>query len=160
VIDAIGGADEAYGLGPCWEMDYNIRAARAGFNGVWARAAYVHRAPFPVRRARAEAALMEAGKRLYQSKFCGRQRRNGPQPFRAHCRGDECPNFAPADLIPIRLVNQPSAPAVRPGPDLPLVTCIMPTANRRAFVPEAIRCFQQQDYPRSSCWWSTMGPIR
>ena len=30
-VPAIGGADESYGLGPCWEMDYNIRAARAGF---------------------------------------------------------------------------------------------------------------------------------
>lgn len=29
VIEAIGGADEEYALGPCWEMDYNIRAARA-----------------------------------------------------------------------------------------------------------------------------------
>ena len=28
VIEAIGLADEGYGLGPCWEMDYNIRAAR------------------------------------------------------------------------------------------------------------------------------------
>jgi hypothetical protein len=33
VIEAIGGADEEYGLGPCWEMDYSIRAARAGFQG-------------------------------------------------------------------------------------------------------------------------------
>ena len=29
VVDAIGAADESYGQGPCWEMDYNIRAARA-----------------------------------------------------------------------------------------------------------------------------------
>ena len=31
--------------------------------------------------------------------------------------------------------------------DLPLVSCIMPTADRRRFVPEAIRLFQAQDYP-------------
>lgn len=30
---------------------------------------------------------------------------------------------------------------------LPLVSCIMPTANRRAYVPLAIRCFLSQDYP-------------
>src|SRR6185436_12676146 len=30
VIEAVGAADERYSLGPCWEMDYNIRAARAG----------------------------------------------------------------------------------------------------------------------------------
>jgi glycosyltransferase involved in cell wall biosynthesis len=29
----------------------------------------------------------------------------------------------------------------------PLVSCIMPTANRRQFVPQAIRYFQVQDYP-------------
>src|SRR5262245_49640269 len=29
VIDAVGAADEGYGLGPCWEMDYKVRAARA-----------------------------------------------------------------------------------------------------------------------------------
>jgi glycosyltransferase involved in cell wall biosynthesis len=28
----------------------------------------------------------------------------------------------------------------------PLVSCIMPTANRRAFVPRAIAYFQRQDY--------------
>lgn len=153
VVEAIGAADEAYGPGPCWEMDYNIRAARAGFSGVWARAAYVQRAPFTSRRARDEAALIEASKQRYQSKFCGRQRRGGPQPFRSHCRGDDCPNFAPAELISIRLslaghTSQPSVSMVRPDPNLPLVTCIMPTANRRGFVPDAIRCFQQQDYPR------------
>ena len=29
----------------------------------------------------------------------------------------------------------------------PLVSCIMPTANRHRFVPHAIRLFQSQDYP-------------
>ena len=31
--------------------------------------------------------------------------------------------------------------------EAPLVTCIMPTYNRRLFVPQAIRCFLRQDYP-------------
>jgi predicted O-methyltransferase YrrM len=31
--------------------------------------------------------------------------------------------------------------------DLPLVSCIMPTCDRRPFVPRAIRCFLRQDYP-------------
>jgi glycosyltransferase involved in cell wall biosynthesis len=30
---------------------------------------------------------------------------------------------------------------------LPLVTCIMPTANRQEFIPKAIQYFLQQDYP-------------
>jgi hypothetical protein len=33
-------------------------------------------------------------------------------------------------------------------PGKPLVSCIMPTYNRRAFVPRAIRAFLRQDYPR------------
>lgn len=49
VIEAVGAADESYGLGPCWEMDYNVRAARAGFLGVWVCGAYIHRASFTAR---------------------------------------------------------------------------------------------------------------
>jgi glycosyltransferase involved in cell wall biosynthesis len=30
---------------------------------------------------------------------------------------------------------------------LPLISCIMPTHNRRFFIPQAIRCFLAQDYP-------------
>ncbi|MET0463427.1 MAG: glycosyltransferase [Chitinophagaceae bacterium] len=33
------------------------------------------------------------------------------------------------------------------APSLPMVSCIMPTYNRRAFIPHAIRYFQRQDYP-------------
>lgn len=33
-------------------------------------------------------------------------------------------------------------------PSAPLVTCIMPTADRRGFVAQAIRYFQRQDYPQ------------
>ena len=43
VVDAIGPADPAYGEGPGWEVDYNIRAARAGFAGIWVSGAYVCR---------------------------------------------------------------------------------------------------------------------
>jgi hypothetical protein len=46
-----------------------------------------------------------------------------------------------------------AAPAERGGAEpeaaqaLPLVSCIMPTANRRHLLPLALRCFLQQDYP-------------
>ena len=61
VIDAVGEADEEYGLGPCWEMDYNVRAARAGFLGVWVGAAYVHRGAFtPAAASRSRAASRRA----------------------------------------------------------------------------------------------------
>ncbi|HWF90349.1 MAG TPA: glycosyltransferase, partial [Pyrinomonadaceae bacterium] len=153
VIEAIGAADEQYSLGPCWEMDYNIRAARAGWRGVWVGAAYVHRAPFTARRQLEEARRFEASKRRYQDKFCGARLRGEKTDYRTHCRGDACPNFAPQELIEIKravssaqLDTLPlqTAPAVV---EAPLVSCIMPTYNRRLFVPQAIRCFLRQDYP-------------
>jgi glycosyltransferase involved in cell wall biosynthesis len=100
-IEAVGAADEDYALGPCWEMDYSIRAARAGFAGVWACAAYVHRAPFPARRLAEEARWFEPNKRRYQDKFCGRRLRGVSGGYEAHCKGDGCADFAPPGLIRI-----------------------------------------------------------
>jgi glycosyltransferase involved in cell wall biosynthesis len=164
VFTAVGEADESYHLGPCWEMDYNIRAVRAGFRGVWACASYVYRAPFTERRLREEELQFEASRRRYQDKFCGRRLRGETMEYRTHCRGDACPNFAPlAFVAPASLVAStpscrldacpPAAPDTPPSPDLsssslvPLVSCIMPTHDRRAFVVRAIDCFRQQDYP-------------
>lgn len=136
-FDAAGEADEAYGLGPCWEMDFNARAARAGFDGLWVGAAYVWRSPFTARRHREESARFEANKRRYQDKFCGARLRGEKHDYRQHCRGDACANFAPRAEVPI-----PAAVAAEP-----LVSCIMPTFNRRAFIPDALRHFFAQDYP-------------
>jgi glycosyltransferase involved in cell wall biosynthesis len=168
VIDSVGAADERYASGPCWEMDYNIRAARAGWRAVWACAAYVHRPPFSARRRAEEARSFAASKRLYQDKFCGRRLRGERSDYRDHCRGDACENFAPSSLIEIRRKlstagsieisvseNAGMVPATLQkdvgvpmfSSDHPLVTCIMPTHNRRRFVPQAIRCFLRQDYP-------------
>ncbi|HEY1902809.1 MAG TPA: glycosyltransferase [Terracidiphilus sp.] len=147
VVDAIGTADEDYGLGPCWEMDYNIRAHRAGFHGVWACASYVYRPPLSDRRAKEEMEHIESSKRRYQDKFCGLRLRGVKQDFRTHCRGDACPNFAPQQLIEIRRSQIPE-PGIQIGSmNAPLVTCIMPTWNRRAFIPGALACFLAQDYP-------------
>jgi O-antigen biosynthesis protein len=38
-------------------------------------------------------------------------------------------------------------PAAAIAAALPLVSCIMPTRNRAAWVPQSIHCFQRQDYP-------------
>ena len=40
-----------------------------------------------------------------------------------------------------------SAAASEPGPSTPLVSCVMPTFDRRAFVPQSISYFLRQDYP-------------
>jgi len=156
VIDAVGAADESYSLGPCWEMDYNIRAARAGWRGVWACAAFVHRPPYSSRRRIEEHRRFESSKKRYQDRFCGARLRGDKTDYREHCRGDACPNFAPADLIEIKRALPSSTPAVISTPvakelveiSEPLVTCIMPTHNRRSFVPQAIRCFLRQDYSK------------
>ena len=150
VIDAVGAADESYSLGPCWEMDYNIRAARAGWRGVWACAAFVYRPQFSARRRLEEGRRFEASKKLYQDKFCGARLHGEKKDYREHCRGDACPNFAPADLIEIKRALPLSTPTVFSTQFVevsePLVTCIMPTYNRRSFIPQAIRCFLRQDY--------------
>lgn len=170
VIDAVGAADEGYGPGPCWEMDYNLRAARAGFRGVWAGAAYVHRPPFTARRRRYEAQRMEAARRRYQDHFCALKLRGERDGYKPHCRGEECEHFAPRELIRIRrpfaepaptepaptepaaIEPAPAEPAETPRPaievdDRPLVSCIMPTAGRPDFVLQSLRYFERQGYP-------------
>jgi glycosyltransferase involved in cell wall biosynthesis len=154
VVEAIGGADEGYGLGPCWEMEYSIRAARAGFRAVWVCAAYVHRSPFTPRRRRDEARFFERSKRRYQDSVCGLRLRGASGPYEPHCRGDACEHFAPAELMSIRRpLEQVSPPATQvrvtpiPSHGLPLASCIMPTGNRRDFALQAIRYFQRQEYP-------------
>lgn len=170
VFETVGPADEGYGVGPCWEMDYNVRAERAGFRGVWACSAYVWRAPFTARRQADEQRLFEANRRRYQDKFCGARLRGQKEDYRQHCRGDACSNFAPQALVQLNPSGDTCArpveeqrPSVEPpvvethapstetrvefvANDAPLVTCIMPTADRRMFVPQAIRCFLRQDY--------------
>ncbi len=199
VVEAVGPADEGYGVGPCWEMDYNVRAERAGFRGVWACSAYVWRAPFTARRREGEGRLFESNKRLYQDKFCGARLRGEREDYRPHCRGDACPNFAPLAFIQLNTragshasatsltvaaletthssqTHSPTHEELRTDAELsvveprvssathtssiethvglvtveaPLVTCIMPTADRRMFVPQAVRCFLRQDYPNT-----------
>jgi O-antigen biosynthesis protein len=151
-LRATGDADENYAAGPCWEMDYNIRAQRAGYSGVWVCASYVHRAPISPGRFVDEQVYFEASKRRYQDKFCGLRLRGVKQTYREHCRGDACANFAPRDLIAIRLNSgpQPDAAATTGAPGSaspPLASCIMPTYDRRPFIWRAVECFLAQDYP-------------
>jgi O-antigen biosynthesis protein len=150
VIERIGGADEAYGLGPCWEMDYNIRAARAGFDGVWVPGAYVYRHPMTPRRQAEETARMDASRRLYQDRFCGLQLRAERTGYEPHCRGDQCEHFAPRHLITLTrpVLSEPRRTSVTlRAADLPRVSCLMPTRGRPDLAGAAIRYFLSQDYP-------------
>ena len=156
VIDRIGAADEAYGLGPCWEMDYNIRAARAGFRAVWACSSYVYRPPFTARRAKEEQRRFPASRKRYQDKFCGLRLVGGRPDYEPHCRGDACRHFAPVALVQVRLpLPAPEESRIAPVSSAsassretqPLVTCVMATRNRPSFVLQSIHYFLRQDYP-------------
>jgi glycosyltransferase involved in cell wall biosynthesis len=158
VIEAIGGADEGYGLGPCWEMEYNVRAARAGFQGIWVCGAYVYRPPFTERRRTEEARRFEASRRRYQDSVCALRLRGQRDDYEPHCRGEACEHFAPVALMQVPralrgqanessgAVLQPSAPTPAQRTGLPLVSCIMPTRNRADLVLYAIELFLRQDY--------------
>ena len=92
---------------------------------------------------------MEASKRRYQDKFCARRLQGVATGYEPHCRGEACADFAPAQLISIHV---PLTPVHAPAPmktvgAAPLVSCIMPTANRRDFVLQSIEYFRRQDYP-------------
>lgn len=155
-IDAIGGADEGFGLGPCWELEYAARAARAGFVSLWVQGAYVWRAPSTARRHREEARLFERSRRRYQDALCGLRLRGERTGYEPHCRGEACEHFAPAELI--RLHRDPPARPAVPAPPAaavpavvrdrtPLVSCVMPTRDRADFALHAVHLFQRQDYP-------------
>jgi glycosyltransferase involved in cell wall biosynthesis len=171
VIEAIGGADRAYGSGPCWEMDYNVRAARAGFAAVWVGGAYAYRHP-PDPGREHDAGQMERAKHLYQDRFCGLRLEGAEKvAYELHCRGDACEHFAPRERIELRRplsaqaeaaaaqgTSAPSPqepertrdrlPATLARPTTPLVTAIMPTRGRPDFAMQAVRYFLAQDYGR------------
>jgi glycosyltransferase involved in cell wall biosynthesis/GT2 family glycosyltransferase len=115
VWEEVGAADEGYGAGPCWEMDYNARAARAGWRGVWVPGAFVWRAPFTPRRAQEERIHFEQNRRRYQDRLCARRLRGEGGGYQPHCRGDACEHFAPTALIQIR-IDPSDFPAPLPHP--------------------------------------------
>jgi hypothetical protein len=99
-----------------------IRAARAGFAGVWACAAYVHRAPFTARRRVEETRRFEASKRRYQDKFCARRLRGERGGYEVHCKGDDCVDFAPPPELPGETLDAYRRAAAAPArpPAIPL----------------------------------------
>ena len=154
VVEAVGAADEGYGTGPCWEMDYNIRAARAGFAGVWVPAAHVQRAPMTAERRQRESEGLERSKQRYQDRFCALRApdRPGAAPahYHAHCAGERCEHFARPALMPaaLPLARADGGRRVTPREASPLVSCIMPTRGRARFVAQSIAYFRRQDWPR------------
>ncbi|NVB41002.1 glycosyltransferase [Pseudenhygromyxa sp. WMMC2535] len=149
VVAAIGAADTAYGRGPCWEMDYAARAARAGFRSVWVQAAFVHRSPPPASRLAAERGLFDTNKGLYQDRFCGKRATPAGReaPYHEHCRGEDCADFAPLASLRLRLPLPAPAKIETVRGEQPLVSCVMPTRGRPEFVTQSLVYFRRQDYP-------------
>jgi O-antigen biosynthesis protein len=134
VIETIGEADEEYGIGPGWAMDYNTRAARAGFEVVWVGAAYAYRHP-PTGRSRTADDQLTLHHPLTVSATHG-------------ARAPAAAALPPSE--PAARPDPPPAPARKPAapkPALPLVTAIMPTRDRPEFALQAVRDFCAQDYP-------------
>ncbi|WP_417356348.1 glycosyltransferase [Gallaecimonas pentaromativorans] len=142
VLTHLGGVDEGYGAAPGWEMDTNIRAARLGWQGLWVKEALAIRAA----SSDTDAALL-AGKRRYQKRFCGQWNMEEERLSCAHCLGDNCPHFAHQPM-PGATLNA-SAPAFLPAKAMaaPLVSCVMPTKGRPAWLAQSVRYFLAQDHP-------------
>ena len=141
VVAAVGPADEGYGLGGRWELDFNIRAARAGFRGVWVKAAYVHRAPVTDRRRKEEARHGPAARARYRTRFCGDCPRFDARS--GHCSGEDCPGFACRVPPPAA----PQRPSVVVGSTDVTVSCVMPTSGRTDLAVLAVEHFRRQDQP-------------
>lgn len=145
LINTIGGADEGFGAGPCWEMEYSARAARAGFDVAWVPGVFVYRPPFSPRRESDERRFFASSKQRYQDALCGRRLRQTCRSYEAHCQGEACGDFAPETLITLQRPLRPEDRLL--APTLPLVSCVMPTRGRPQFVAQALRYFERQDYP-------------
>ena len=120
VLEAIGGADEAYDQGPCWELDFAVRAVRAG----WTRglgAGRLRLAPSVHGAARARGSAP------------------GSRPAGAATRTSSAACCSPARAPPTSSIAAASSARTsrrcrrrpRPPPaSAPLVSCIMPTSGR------------------------------
>jgi O-antigen biosynthesis protein len=149
VVQAVGVADEGYEDGPCWEMDYNVRAARLGFRGLWVRAAFVFR-PLPtVLCEQREQRLFDAARRRYQDKFCALRVENPRRAYANHCLGDACSHFARAEQTRLFEAKRllPQARVVASQPSSPLVSCIAPTVDRIELLERSVELFLRQSWP-------------
>ena len=145
VVETIGDADEGWGSRHCWEAAYHDRARRAGFASLWVCGAYVHRALPTVRR------LQHGG--LHRAPAQSQALRSRVESMnRSRNRSDVDRGVAPiaraiAEMASPTTSRKWPSPMTAATADVPLVSCIMPTYNRRKFVPRALRCFFAQDYP-------------
>lgn len=151
--ERIGELDEQFGVGTFEDDDLSLRAREAGLRVIAAEDVFIHHfgnASFG-RIPTSESLRIFAQNR---SRFENKWRR----PWSRHClrpgvrSAYQEPRLSPAEFLTVREpAPEPAVAAETPpdavAPTIPLVSCIMPTADRRAFVPRAIRQFLAQDYP-------------
>lgn len=151
VVEALGAADEAYQQGPCWEMDYNIRAHLAGYKGLWVGGAYVYRyAPSGLKKS-SDRIWLNYNKKLYQKRFCALHLNQNREEYEEHCEGSTCEHFAPADKVQVHISDHASELLkrieYRGKTNVPLITGVMPTCNRPGFVRRSMEYFARQTWP-------------
>lgn len=149
VIQAVGVANEAFGTGPCWEVEYTTRAAGMGYRSIWVKGAYTGRAQVSGARQKGEQTLRLA-KQYYQDLFCRLRSTEHGTPYCEHCMGDECSHFVTTPLQSIaaaRVSDRETHWHLPARESAPLVSCVMPTCRRAHWVATAIRQFHQQNYP-------------
>ena len=151
-IDAIGAADEGFGLGPCWEMEYSARALRAGFEAVWVCGAYVHRAPFtPPARPRGARALRTVAKRRYQDARLRAAAERQRQRLRARTAAATSASTSRPRTLMRCIARSAQRHPYACRPPTPLVSCIMPTRRpRRLRRRTRSSCSSARTTPRGS----------
>ena len=136
------------------------RAARAGFAGLWAGAAYVYRAPaghVPASASQSGLDAHERNRRIYQDRLCGLRLAGTADGYRDHCLGDACEHFAPAGLITLRLPL--SAPVVITGDPPRAPQPAADKAARRARAALATRKFRAKAAARSPLQWPSVRAV-
>jgi hypothetical protein len=119
-----------------WIQELSGIAARASFSALWSCGAYVHRLPSPA----SFLASPNSPARVPQTLPAPTPATHVLLPVLAEPEVSEpVAQFCPTEPSrPSFLIEDPS-----------LASCIMPTFNRRLFVPRAIHCFLTQDYPHA-----------
>jgi GT2 family glycosyltransferase len=139
LVHAIGAVEES----AKWLVDFSRRAEHASFVALWACGAYVHRSAPEISTEVAAQPRLPAPLPLLEEKQNPHFNAQLPGNPGQQCVGPE--SIPPCERPGLRRAEVPDVHGAAES-DCPLVSCIMPTFNRRVFLPRAIRCFLSQDY--------------
>jgi len=124
-------------------MEITNRAKRAGFAALWACGSYVHCVRSTISSVNPISARFRPKCKFFESlndTYSEKPLSVLLEKEQGESAGVET---ATAKSLPCEISMNVSLKLT----DVPLVSCIMPTFNRRSFLPRALRCFFSQDYP-------------